>query len=82
MAAVDKEAAGSASGALNLASQVASVLGIAIIGSMAMARIGALGLGISAVAALFLLRNARIAPEGPAAPRRRRTDRSLDPERG
>lgn len=119
MAAVDKDAAGSASGALNLASQVASVLGIAIIGSIAMARIGAswdevagssrelldlkgkvvagdfeavrsavgskdadraatvftsgvaeafrigaLGLGISAAAALFLLRNARIAPDG------------------
>lgn len=117
MAAVDKEAAGSASGALNLAAQVASVLGIAIIGSIAMARIGsswdaaagssrellglrgkvvagdfeavraavgetgakraaevftggvaeafrigALGLGVSAVAALFLLRHARIAP--------------------
>lgn len=137
MAAVDKEAAGSASGALNLASQVASVLGIAIIGSIAMARIGAswdelagssrelldlrgkvvagdfgavreavgareatraadvftggvaeafrigaLGLGISAVAALFLLRNARIAPEGPETPRRRRTDRPPEPERG
>lgn len=117
MSAVDEDAAGSASGALNLAAQVASVLGIAIIGSIAMARIGAswdeaagssekllelrgrvvagdldavraavgeeearraagvftggvaeafrigaLGLGISALAALFLLRNARIAP--------------------
>jgi hypothetical protein len=117
MAAVDKEAAGSASGALNLAAQVASVLGISIIGSIAMSRIGsswdsaagssekllglrgkvvagdfeavraalgeaearraagiftagvaeafrigALGLGMAAVAALFLLRNARIAP--------------------
>lgn len=41
MSAVDKDAAGSASGALNLAAQVASVLGIAIIGSIAMARIGA-----------------------------------------
>ncbi|MCP4434541.1 MAG: MFS transporter [Actinomycetia bacterium] len=41
MSAVDKDAAGSASGALNLAAQVASVLGIAIIGSIAMSRIGA-----------------------------------------
>ncbi|MCB0954406.1 MAG: hypothetical protein KDB13_17115, partial [Microthrixaceae bacterium] len=40
MSAVDPEAAGSASGALNLASQVASVLGIAIIGSIAMSRTG------------------------------------------
>lgn len=122
MAAVDKEAAGSASGALNLAAQVASVLGIAIIGSIAMSRIGAswdsaagssgkllglrgkvvagdfeavraavgegearraaevftggvaeafrigaLGLGMAAVAALFLLRNARIAPAADSA---------------
>ncbi len=40
MSAVDQDSAGSASGALNLAAQIASVLGIAIIGSIAMAKIG------------------------------------------